>query len=301
MMTDAPTANSALLISVAQLREHLDDPRWCILDVRHDLFDAGAGQRAYDGGHIPGAVFAHIDTDLSGEKNGSNGRHPLPVRDALVEAFRRWGIDTDTQIVAYDAQGGQFASRLWWLARWLGHERVALLDGGWPAWISQTGLSSQQPSNRQRSAFSAKASLMPLATVDQLKRDIENRERMLLDARTAERYRGEQEPIDPVAGHIPGARNRPWLQNLNADQTFKPAAQLRSEFEALLKGRQPGQVTHQCGSGVTACHSVFAMELAGLPGSSLYAGSWSEWIADRSRPIATGEDVTGAEPVDTRS
>ena len=124
---------------------------------------------------------------------------------------------------------------------------------------------------------------------------------MLLDARTAERYRGEQEPIDPVAGHIPGARNRPWLQNLNADQTFKPAAQLRSEFEALLEGRQPEQVTHQCGSGVTACHSVFAMELAGLPGSSLYGGSWSEWIADRSRPIATGEDVTGAEPVDTRS
>ncbi|MBC8119927.1 MAG: sulfurtransferase, partial [Burkholderiaceae bacterium] len=201
-----------MLIDVGKLREHLDDPRWCIIDVRHDLFDSGAGRRAYDAGHIPGAVFADIDTDLSGEKNGSNGRHPLPARDALAEAFRRWGINTDTQVVAYDAQGGQFASRLWWLARWLGHERVALLDGGWPAWVGQTGLSSQQPPHRIRGAFTGKASLMPLTTVDQVSRSIGSRERMLVDARTPERYRGEQEPIDPVAGHIPGARNRPWLQ-----------------------------------------------------------------------------------------
>lgn len=297
-MIDSGIAESSMLISVAQLRAHLDDPGWCIIDVRHDLFDTGAGQRAYDAGHIPGAVFANIDTDLSGTKTGSNGRHPLPVRDSLIEAFRRWGIDTDTQVVAYDAQGGQFASRLWWLARWLGHERVALLDGGWPVWLAQTGLSSQQSPHRVRSVFSARPSLMRLATVDQVLNSLDDQQRILLDARTPERYRGEQEPIDPVAGHIPGAHNRPWQQNLNADQTFKPTALLRSEFEALLKGRQPEQVTHQCGSGVTACHSVFSMGLAGLAGSALYGGSWSEWIADRSRPVATGEDTTGVEPAD---
>jgi thiosulfate/3-mercaptopyruvate sulfurtransferase len=161
-----------------------------------------------------------------------------------------------------------------------------LLDGGWPAWIAQTGLSSTSHPKRERGAFQAGASLLPLVTVDQVSPG--TAERTLLDARTSERYRGEQEPIDPVAGHIPGARNRPWLLNLTSDQTFKSPAELRSEFEALLKGRSPKQVTHQCGSGVTACHSVFAMELAGLPGSSLYAGSWSEWIADPARPIATG-------------
>lgn len=285
---NAPSANSALLVSVARLREHLDDPHWCVIDVRHDLFDTGAGQRAYDAGHIPGAVFANIDTDLSGKKTARNGRHPLPARDTLVETFRQWGIDSDTQIVAYDAHGGQFAARLWWLARWLGHERAGLLDGGWPAWLAQAELSSQQVISRTRSAFNAGPSLMPLASVDQIMLAMGDRERMLFDARTPERYRGEQEPIDPVAGHIPGARNRPWLQNLNPDQTFKTAAALRSEFEALLEGRNAAQVTHQCGSGVTACHSVFAMELAGLAGSSLYAGSWSEWIRDPSRPMAVG-------------
>ena len=277
-----------MLVSVEQLRGHLHDPRWCIVDVRHDLFDADAGIRAYQAGHIPNAVFAGIDTQLSGKKTGFNGRHPLPPRDELVETFRGWGINSDTQIVAYDAQGGQFASRLWWLARWLGHARVALLDGGWPKWLNDTHLSSQQLLKRARGNFTASESMMPLATVDQVLQSLDSRDRMLLDARTAERFRGEQEPIDPVAGHIPGARNRPWQQNLNSDQTFKSARELRSEFEALLNQRTPDQITHQCGSGVTACHSVFAMELAGLPGSALYGGSWSEWIADPARPVATG-------------
>jgi thiosulfate/3-mercaptopyruvate sulfurtransferase len=282
------TESSNLLVSVEQLRGHLHDPRWCIVDVRHDLFDADAGIRAYQAGHIPNAVFAGIDTQLSGKKTGFNGRHPLPPRDELVETFRGWGINSDTQIVAYDAQGGQFASRLWWLARWLGHARVALLDGGWPKWLNDTHLSSQQLVKRARGNFTASESMMPLATVDQVLQSLDSQDRMLLDARTAERFRGEQEPIDPVAGHIPGARNRPWQQNLNSDQTFKSARELRSEFEALLNQRTPDQITHQCGSGVTACHSVFAMELAGLPGSALYGGSWSEWIADPARPVATG-------------
>lgn len=285
-MSDTESSNT--LVSVEQLRGHLHDPRWCIVDVRHDLFDADAGIRAYQAGHIPNAVFAGIDTQLSGEKSGFNGRHPLPPRDELVETFRGWGINSDSQIVAYDAQGGQFASRLWWLARWLGHARVALLDGGWPKWLNDTHLSSQQLVKRVRGNFTASESMMPLATVDQVLQSLDSQDRMLLDARTAERFRGEQEPIDPVAGHIPGARNRPWQQNLNSDQTFKSARELRSEFEALLNQRTPDQITHQCGSGVTACHSVFAMELAGLPGSALYGGSWSEWIADPARPVATG-------------
>ncbi len=285
-MSDSDT--SIMLVSVDRLRAHLTDPRWCIVDVRHDLFDTAAGVRAYNDGHIPGAVFASIDADLSGEKNGTNGRHPLPIRDDLVEAFRRWGIDNNMQIVAYDAQGGQFASRLWWLARWLGHTRVALLDGGWPRWIADTGLSSTKQPRRSRGDFAAQASLMPLATVEDVLRLVDKQDRILLDARTPERYRGEQEPIDPVAGRIPGALNRPWQSNLNADQTFKSAGELRSEFETVLGKRTPEQITHQCGSGVTACHNVFAMELAGLHGSALYGGSWSEWIADASRPVATG-------------
>lgn len=277
-----------MLVSVEQLREHLNDPRWCVVDVRHDLFDADAGIRAYREGHIPGAVFANIDTHLSGTKTGLNGRHPLPSRDDLIEAFRVWGINNDTQIVAYDAQGGQFASRLWWLARWLGHQSVALLDGGWSKWSSETRLTSREVPVRPRGNFTAGDSMMPLVSVQQVLQQLEASDRILLDARTPERYRGEQEPIDPVAGHIPGARNRPWQQNLNADQTFKSPSELRAEFNTLLGEQAPSQVAHQCGSGVTACHNVFAMELAGLPGSALYGGSWSEWIADPARPVATG-------------
>ncbi len=282
------TESPSMLLSVEQLRAHLDDAQWCVVDVRHDLFDADAGIRAYREGHIPGAVFADIDTQLSGKKTGLNGRHPLPHHDDLVETFREWGINGDTQIVAYDAQGGQFASRLWWLARWLGHKRVALLDGGWPKWLSDARLSSREAPKRLRGNFTASDSTMPLVTVHQVLQSLNSHDRTLLDARTPERYRGEQEPIDPVAGHIPGARNRPWQQNLNPDQTFKSPRELRSEFEALLGSGTPDQITHQCGSGVTACHSVFAMELAGLPGSALYGGSWSEWIVDPARPVATG-------------
>lgn len=277
------------LISVDALQDHLFNANWCVIDVRHDLADPAAGPRLYQAGHIPGAEFAHIDDDLSGAKTGTNGRHPLPDRDDLVAAFRRWGINNDTQIVAYDANGGQFATRLWWLARWLGHSAVAVLDGGWPAWMAKMNWSSVAPPERAPGRFEAGAPLVALASA----RDVQQargKDHVLLDARVGERYRGEIEPIDPVAGHIPGARNRPWQSNLAADQTFKSPAELRSEFDQLLREHTPQQTTHYCGSGVTACHHVFAMELAGLPGSRLYAGSWSEWIADRSRPIALGEE-----------
>lgn len=281
------------LVTVEQLHDHLFHPQWCVVDVRHDLLDPDAGRRAYAAAHIPGAVFAHIDEDLSGRKTGRNGRHPLPARNDLVAAFRRWGIDNDTQIVAYDAHGGQFAVRLWWLARWLGHAKVALLDGGWPAWIARMNWSSVEPPERAAGSFESGAARVPVRTADDVLRSLDRTDLLLLDARNGERYRGEQEPIDPVAGHIPGARNRPWQSNLNADQTFKSAADLRREFNQALAGRAPASVTHQCGSGITACHNVFAMELAGLSGSALYPGSWSEWVSDPSRPVALGAEPGG--------
>lgn len=277
------------LVEAETLKHHLADPRWRVFDVRHDLLDVTVGPRAFAAGHIPGAQFAHIDDDLSGVKTGRNGRHPLPDREALAERFRRWGVSDDTQIVAYDAQGGQFAVRLWWLARWLGHRAVALLDGGWPVWLAHEGAAETAVTTPARGSFTIHPSLVAVVDASEVAASLGTPARLLLDARLPERFRGEVEPIDPVAGHIPGSRNRPWQSNLNPDLTFKSRTQLRSEFESLIGQRDATTVTHQCGSGVTASHNVFAMELAGLPGAPLYAGSWSEWIADPARPIAVGE------------
>ena len=277
------------LVDAETLKRHLADTRWRVFDVRHDLLDVTAGPRAFAAGHIRGAQFAHIDDDLSGIKTGRNGRHPLPDRDALVERFRQWGVSDDTQIVAYDAQGGQFAVRLWWLARWLGHRAVALLDGAWPAWLAHGGATDTTGTTPQRGSFTVLPSLVAVVDAKDVAASLGTPARLLLDARLPERFRGEVEPIDPVAGHIPGARNRPWQSNLNPDLTFKSGATLRSEFESLIGSRDVTTVTHQCGSGVTASHNVFAMELAGLPGAPLYAGSWSEWIADPAHPIALGD------------
>ena len=278
------------LISANELLHRLGDPDWQIFDVRHDLFDPEAGIRAYRAGHIPGAQFAGIDTDLSGAKTGTNGRHPLPPRAALIARLRAWGVNNTTQLVAYDAQGGQFAARLWWLARWVGHSAVAVLDGGWPAWLAVGGAVETELPKPQHGSFTDTAPRVPLAGAQEVLNTLVDRDRLVLDARLPERYRGEQEPIDPVAGHIPGALNRPWTQNLTAEQRFKSPEQLRQEFEALLATHSPEAIVHQCGSGVTACHSVLAMEVAGLTGSALYAGSWSEWIADPSRPVRTGAE-----------
>lgn len=275
------------MVTVSELQAHLADPGWCVLDCRHDLMDVDLGRRQYAQGHIPGAQFAGIDDDLSGAKTGSNGRHPLPDREALAQRFGAWGIGNDTRIVAYDASGGQFAVRLWWLARWLGHDRVAVLDGGWPLWLAETGLSSTEPAARRPCRFAAGDSLEGVVSAHELQRLLADRSALLVDARAPERYEGRVEPIDPVAGHIPGAVNRFWQANL-ADGRFKPAAQLRAEYEQLLAGRSPAQMVAQCGSGVTACHHLLAMHVAGLAGGRLYAGSWSEWIADPSRPVARG-------------
>jgi thiosulfate/3-mercaptopyruvate sulfurtransferase len=275
------------LISAADVAIHLADPAWCIVDCRHDLFDHALGRREYDAGHIAGARFADMETDLAGPKTGRNGRHPLPSREKLVDVLRGWGINNSTQLVAYDAHGGQFAVRLWWLARWLGHASVAVLDGGWQAWTSASGPTSRAMPAAVRGTFEAHESLVGHVDAAFVQAHLGDARTAVLDARAPERYAGEQEPIDPVAGHIPGALNRFWQLNL-VDGKFKPAGQLRSEFETLLAGRRPADVIHQCGSGVTSCHNVLAMEIAGLPGARLYPGSWSEWVADPTRPVMRG-------------
>lgn len=279
--------NHSTLVTVAELSAHLTDPRWRVVDCRHDLFDHALGRREYDASHVAGACFADIETDLAGPKTGTNGRHPLPERDRLVDLLRRWGVHNDTQLVAYDAQGGQFAVRLWWLARWLGHAAVAVLDGGWQAWLAASGPTSTAVPPALRGTFEARAPLVAPVDAALVQAHLRDPGIVVVDARAPDRYAGEQEPIDPVAGHIPGAANRFWQMNL-VDGKFKDAGQLRTEFETLLAGRAPADVIHQCGSGVTSCHNLLAMEIAGMRGARLYAGSWSEWIADPARPVARG-------------
>jgi thiosulfate/3-mercaptopyruvate sulfurtransferase len=275
------------LISTETLARHLDDPSFVIVDCRHDLADVDAGERAYRAGHLPGAIFMHLDRDLSGVKTGRNGRHPLPEIGALTATFSRAGIDATRQVVAYDQGGGVWASRLWWLLHWLGHDAAAVLDGGLDRWRSEgRPVTAAEPVSRP-AKFVPKTPA-PIASADEILSHLSDHALFVLDARTSERYRGEIEPIDRIAGRIPGARNRPHSENLTAQGVFKPASQLRAEFERLLGSTPAANVVHQCGSGVTACHNALAMTIAGLPGSRLYPGSWSEWIADPLRPVARG-------------
>lgn len=273
------------LVDVETLQTHLDDPNWLVVDVRHQLSDTGYGEHAYAAGHIPGAVFLHCDRDLSGAMTGSNGRHPLPDPEQLAQRLGDIGIGALTQVVVYDDAQGMIAGRLWWLLRWLGHDAVALLDGGLQAWQAAAGaLTTVEPTLSPR-AFVARPQDLKV-NADYVLERIESPNMHLVDARGPDRFRGENETIDPVAGHIPGAVNRCFKDNLLPDGRFKPAAQLRAEWLAVLAGSPPDLVIHQCGSGVSACLNMLAMEIAGLPGSRLYAGSWSEWCADPGRPVA---------------
>jgi thiosulfate/3-mercaptopyruvate sulfurtransferase len=278
------------LISATDLAAHIDDPAWVVVDCRHDLMNLAAGRDAYASGHLPGAVFADIETVLSGAKNGADGvflgRHPLPDREVLAEALRDFGIDDATQVVTYDAHGGMFAARLWWLLRWLGHEAVAVLDGGMAAWEDAGQPLTTEVRTRPRGALSVRAPFVPTVTVREVLDNLESGKRIVIDARAADRYRGENETIDPVGGHIPGAKNRFFKDNLGPDGRFKDPAQLREELGALID--KPEAAIMQCGSGVTACHNLLALEVAGLPGAALYPGSWSEWVGDPARPVAKG-------------
>lgn len=275
------------LIDVSELAAALGDARLRIVDCRHDLADLDAGRHAFEQGHIPGAIFMHLDDDLSGTKTGRNGRHPLPEPDVFASRLGALGIGPNDTVVAYDAQGSAMAARLWWMLRWIGHRSVAVLDGGFPAW-SAAGLPVETQSRSLPPAtYPLPARLGATMDAVALQEALERNEIVLIDARAPDRFAGQNETLDPVGGHIPGAINRFFRNNL-ANGRFRPASELRAEFEALLGDKRPADVVHQCGSGVTACHNLLAMEVAGLAGARLYPGSWSEWCADPSRPVATG-------------
>lgn len=280
-----------MLISTTQLRAGLHQADWVVFDCRHDLADHARGARLYREGHIPDAFFAPVETALSGSKTGLNGRHPLPSAEDLAAFFAAHGVDETTQIVAYDDVGGQYAARLWWLARWIGLTRVAVLDGGLPKWLADGNpLETATPPARTQTSLVPRPDNSLFRRVDEVVSGVENGTYKVIDARAPERFRGEVEPIDKVAGHIPSAVNRFFKLNLNADLTMRAPEELCREFSALLGSRAPETVVHQCGSGITACVNLLAMERAGLPGSKLFVGSWSEWSADPARPVARGTE-----------
>jgi thiosulfate/3-mercaptopyruvate sulfurtransferase len=275
------------LIDAAALQAMLGRSDILIVDCRFDIADAQRGARDYAEAHIPGAVHADLDRDLSDLTRRGLGRHPLPDATRFTHALARWGVAPQINVVAYDnANGALAAARLWWMLRLIGHDNAAVLDGGFAAWKNASFALTPEQSQRAGTDVDAAYDGAQIVYTEELQRL--GATALLIDARAAPRYRGEVEPIDPVAGHVPGAANRPFSENLIADGRFKPAAVLREEFSALLGTHRPGDVVHMCGSGVTACHNLLAMEHAGLAGSRVYAPSWSGWIADASRPVARG-------------
>ncbi len=291
-----PAAPASPLVDAAALREALRTPDpgapLVLLDASFDLADPDAGPAAYAAGHVPGALHAHLERDLCGPKEppgpGFTGRHPLPSRQAFAATVGGWGIAPASHVVVMDRQRGMYAARLWWMLRWLGHGRVWVLDGGVPAWVAAGGELTAEPTPPPTPAPAYPFGDATMAVVSAWNLAALPGTARLVDARAPERFRGEVEPLDPVAGHIPGALNRPFTDNLGADGRFKAPAELRGAFAALLGDVPPEAVVHQCGSGVTACHNLLAMEAAGLAGARLYPGSWSEWSADPARPVARG-------------
>ncbi|MCX8023718.1 MAG: sulfurtransferase [Thermanaerothrix sp.] len=281
-------AGYTTLISSQDLFSNLNRQDWVIVDCRFDLMQPEWGFLSYQESHIPGAIYADLDHDLSGLRTPLTGRHPLPEPDVFCQRLGQWGIDHTKQVVVYDTVGGAFAARLWWMLRLFQHEAVAVLDGGFNRWVHQgfpieKGIHTNPPTT-----FHAQPNWDLMVTTSEIEQHLRSPRFLLIDARAPERYRGETEPIDPVAGHIPGAVNRFHQDNLNSDGTFKSPVTLREEFTALLSDTPPDKVVVYCGSGVTSCHHLLAMEIAGLRGARLYVGSWSEWICDPSHPIATG-------------
>ncbi len=278
------------LIDAPALAARLRDPGWVIVDCRFNLLDPQAGRAAYRQAHIPGARYADLDRDLARPPGPTDGRHPLPDPEELAARLGSWGIGDASTVVAYDEGSGAIAARLWWLLHRLGHGASLVLDGGFAAWTA-AGLPVESEVRAWRPAhFTPRAGEgVDVVTGAELP-ELQRAGAILVDARAAPRYRGEQEPIDAVAGHVPGALNRPFSAHVTADGRFRPPAELKGELDALLAGREPEQLIAMCGSGVTACHLLLALAVAGLPGAKLYAGSWSEWIRDPSRPIRTGPE-----------
>jgi len=283
------------LIEPAQLAAHLEDPDWAIVDCRFDLARPGWGAQAYAAGHIPHALYAHLDEDLSAARTPRSGRHPLPQVEALAATFGRFGIDARVQVIGYDQGTGAFAARLWWLLRWLGHTAVAVLDGGLAAW-ERAGMplaSALEP--RAARQFVPRVAPHLIVAGTELAEAVRSGalrrgEQLLVDARSADRFAGENETIDATPGHIPGARNHPYAGNLDGQGRFLDAGQLRDAWQSTLRGASARQLISMCGSGVTACHNLLALEAAGLSGARLYAGSWSEWITDPAHAVARGSE-----------
>jgi len=275
------------LISATVLKQNLENPDWVVVDCRFSLADENVGSYSYRHGHIKNARYAHLNNDLSSAITDFTGRHPLPDFRVLAKKLGVWGISNKSQVVVYDDAGGAFAGRLWWLLRCLGHDKVAVLDGGIKHW-QRLGFPVATVLPAIKSAtFRPYLNSNNWLSASQVQDSLARRSICLIDARTPERYRGEQEPIDPIAGHIPHALNRPFQLNLDSQGLFLSPSQLHAQFKQLIGATAPGQVVHNCGSGVTACHNLLAMEYAGLTGSRLYAGSWSEWIRDKNRPVAS--------------
>lgn len=269
------TPRFSTIVSVELLAAHIGDPDWLIFDLRHDLMRPQWAQEKYQEAHIPGALFVAMDEDLAAKPSGRNGRHPLPVLENFVERMRTLGLHKDKQVVIYDQAQGMFAARLWWMLRWIGFDHGAVLEGGFSRWQEKRMALESATPRVSAGDFVAKPHPEWVVTIEQVRAQAQAM--FLIDARVASRYRGENETIDPVGGHIPGAHNRPYTENLLPDNTFKSAGQLHQEFTAFLGGALLDTVVHQCGSGVTACHNALAMMIAGLPAMRLYAGSWSEW------------------------
>jgi len=277
------------LVSVSTLAQHLSDAHWLIVDCRFDLAQPAAGEAAYRAGHIPGAVYAHLDRDLSSPITPSTGRHPLPDPELFAQTLSGWGVGNDTQVIAYDADNGMYASRLWWLLRWVGHRSVAVLDGGLKAWSAAGHPVSTEIPARSPTRFRAHPNRKLWLDADQVQARVQQPDWRLLDARAPERFLGKVEPLDKVAGHVPGARNHPFSTNLTSEGRFGAPEELRRRYEQSQAGVADDHTIVMCGSGVTACHLLLAMEVAGKSGARLYAGSWSEWIRDARRPV----EVTG--------
>ncbi|NCF26975.1 MAG: sulfurtransferase [Gammaproteobacteria bacterium] len=274
------------IIDAQSLHARLNDPTVVIVDARFNLFNVDEGRASYLDGHVPGAVYAHLDDDLSGPPLTDAGRHPMPSPQALEALFSRLGVDAGSQVVAYDQRDGMLAARVWWMLRYMGHEAVAVLDGGWKAWTSAGYGCVEGEQTRPAGAFHGTPRRDWLVSVDQVAAAPR-----LVDSRDPRRYRGENEPLDPVAGHIPGALNRFHGENLDAEGCFLPPGELARGFSELLAGTPVAQTVFYCGSGVTACHSLLAACHAGLGDGRLYAGSWSEWCSDPKRPVATGPEA----------
>ena len=271
------------LVSTAELAANLST--WRVFDCRHDLVKPDIGAEQYAQSHLPGAAFASLDRDLSSARTGSNGRHPLPAPEAFFAWLGRQGVKRSDTVVCYDQSGGTYASRLWWMLRWVGHEDVAVLDGGFPKWVRERLPVSDRVPAFAPTTYAGRADDTMHVSAAWIEARLGKPGMAILDARTAQRYAGEGETIDPIGGHIPGALNRFYMENVAADGCLKPAEELREAFTRLLGPIPPESLVQQCGSGVSACVNILAMEHAGLAGSKLYPGSWSEWCADRSRPM----------------